>query len=723
LQTFWYYIDPFFSNSQIREDTDGDRQLNLVNDHIVTFYFDSKTMARRFDDTDGDSIPDNEILPPVEFEQIKNLWEAGRILWNTSASARTILTPDPSDSSPPISLLAFSSANSATLRDYLQAGSDDEAEAIIRYVRGEDDPVVSGTTYDYRTRTAALDLNDDGDVADTVTINGTAMSESAKVWKLGDIVNSTPKILSWTYLNNYDQVYGDSTYEDFLNTSGYKARGMVFVGANDGMLHAFKLGTLEIFCRDCPLQAELTGTDLGKEMWAFIPKNVLPYLKYNADPNYCHIYNVDLSPYIFDASINGSPDAVKDVNSWRTILIGGMRLGGACKGAATTNGVQVPAAGKGYSSYFAIDVTDQNNPTLLWEFSDPDLGFATTGPSIIRVGDTDMSKNGRWFVVFGSGPTGPIDTTSHQFRGYSDQNLKLFIIDLKNGPIAGNLWTLDTGIPDAFAGSLINSTNDPDLNYNDDAVYVPYVKRSGSGVWEDGGIGRLFTKESQNPSTWVWRTVIDGAGPVTSSVQRLQHKNKGQLWIYFGAGRYFSTLDTGAGDLTKRWKIYGFKDPCFSSAGYDTDCTAQITLAALDNVTDITQVKSDPDDVLNGWYISLDNAGTGYGAERVITDPLATTLGIVFFTTYKPYSDICAYGGRTVLWAVKYATGGAPSTKGIALIQVSTGAIEQINLSTALTEHGGRSSTEIEGVPPTAQGLSILIPPPPIKRSVHIKER
>jgi type IV pilus assembly protein PilY1 len=383
--------------------------------------------------------------------------------------------------------------------------------------------------------------------------------------------------------------------------------------------------------------------------------------------------------------------------------------------------VQVPAAGKGYSSYFAIDVTDQNNPTLLWEFSDPTLGFATTGPSVVRIGDSD--KNGRWFVVFGSGPTGPIDSATHQFKGYSDQNLKLFIIDLKNGPTSGNLWTIDTGITEAFAGSMINTTNDPDLDYNDDVVYIPFVKRNGA-VWEDGGIGRIFTKENQDPGTWVWNKVIDGIGPVTSSVQRLQHKNKGQLWIYFGAGRYYSTLDIGAGDLTKRWKIFGFKDPCFSSSGYDTDCTTVRLLSDLDDVTDISDVATDPADVDNGWYINLDIAGTGFGAERVITDPLATTLGVVFYTTYKPYSDICAYGGKTVLWAVKYATGGAPTNlNGIALIQVSTGAIEQISLSSALTEHGGRSTTEIEGVPPTAQGLSIMIPPQPAKRTIHIKER
>ncbi len=115
----------------------------------------------------------------------------------------------------------------------------------------------------------------------------------------------------------------------------------------------------------------------------------------------------------------------------------------------------------------------------------------------------------------------------------------------------------------------------------------------------------------------------------------------------------------------------------------------------------------------------------GYRAERVITDPLATTTGLAFFTTYKPYSDECGLGGKSFIWGVRYNTGGAGGAllKGTALLQVSTGSIEQINLSQALSEMGGRRTSALEGVPPTAQGLSLLSPPPPVKRTIHIKER
>ncbi len=96
----------------------------------------------------------------------------------------------------------------------------------------------------------------------------------------------------------------------YTSSSGYTGRGMVFTGGNDGMLHAFKLGNLQLkWTGQGTYQiASLTGTNVGREEWAFIPKNALPYLQYIADPDYCHVYTVDLSPYIFDASI-GAPDS------------------------------------------------------------------------------------------------------------------------------------------------------------------------------------------------------------------------------------------------------------------------------------------------------------------------------------------------------------------------------------------------------------------------------
>jgi len=67
----------------------------------------------------------------------------------------------------------------------------------------------------------------------------------------------------------------------------------------------------------------------GSELWGFIPTDSLAYLKYLANPNYCHIYYQDLTPYIFRA--NG-----------RIILIGGMRMGGATSETTQTGFIQTP---------------------------------------------------------------------------------------------------------------------------------------------------------------------------------------------------------------------------------------------------------------------------------------------------------------------------------------------------------------------------------------------
>jgi hypothetical protein len=757
LTNFWYYVDPFFNTSSIYEDNASPYYFNLTNDDKVMFYYDSaneKTMAHRYYDSNGDGIPD-ATLPDVQFEDLSSLWEAGMILWqrDLTSSPRTIKTSVGSG------LIDFSTANASTISPYLDlpttdsngdgfadgdldhsSGTPDDTDAsvLIRYVGGEDFP--SYTWLRSRTITIGSDTH---------------------VWKLGDILNSTPKISSWIPLNNYNTVYSDTSYDNFTKSSGYTNRGVVFAGGNDGMFHAFKLGRLELPKNPvtCTFSSKyekacLSGTNLGQELWAFIPENALPYLKYLTDPGYCHVYSVDLTPYIFDASIGApgtgdiSNDAKPDDGStWRTIIIGGMRFGGASRnaGSSCTDCVKTPATDLGYSEYFALDVTDQSNPTLLWEFSADNLGFTTTGPAIVRIGPDDK-KNGKWFVVFGSGPTGPISTSDQQFLAHSDQNLRLFIFDLKQGPGAGNanVTVKDTTIADAFAGSMLNSTIDTDLDYQDDAVYIGYVKKCTAtssictvNTWTDGGVGRLLTKDDTDPSNWVWSQVMDGIGPVTSSVGKLLNKKAGILWLFFGTGRYYYEQLSTVDDESTQRALFGIKEPCYSVAGLDPNCTAPFSGSLLP-VTDAMASTVTPGDITGGWKVDLDpedyytySEGTPptpitryYRAERVITDPLTTTSGLVFFTTYKPYSDVCAYGGKSFIWALKYNTGGAPGAmlKGIALLQVSTGSIEQIDLSTAFTGAGGRKTSALEGVPPTAQGLSLLSTPPPVKRILHMRE-
>ena len=749
MQNLWYYIDPYLQNSTIREDTDSNKLLELDKDRVVQFYFDSsknQTLVQRWDDINGDGSGDS-VVGTVLPDDVLSLWKAGKLLWQRTSS-RTIYAADPTAASP--TRVNFNTSDTVngihTKPDwwgYLQAADQVEAKKIIDYINGIDQ---SG----YRSR--------------TVTIGS-----DTSVWKLGDIISSTPKIQANVRLNNYDLTppngYNDASYSLFVNSNDYKSRGMVYVGANDGLLHAFKLGQLDVSGQTKMKKAELKGSDLGKEEWAFIPKNVLPYLKYLGEPLYNHIYYVDNTVHLVDASINkptgcagnywecdkkttytsGTNYIDYNNTSWRTILIGGMGLGGASRNygascSSTTECVKTPIDGLGYSSYFALDVTNPSDPIYLWEFnvnsaSPGTLGFATTGPAIVRVGDKD--KNGRWFAVFGSGPTGPIDTANLEFLGRSDQNLKLYIVDLATGTL---VHTINTGIANAFAGSLANSVIDTERGsgatkagfYQDNAVYIGYVRKdSSAGTWTKGGVLRLRTKESTDPGSmdaskqWQADVLIDGIGPVTSSVTKLQDRKNMNLWLYFGTGRYFFKTD----DPSTTRAIYGILEPCYSAANtIDQTCTTAVSTSDLKNQT------SDPSSLLDlsaykGWYINLDTPGSGdmFNSERVITDPVASPSGAVFFTTFRPTSDVCGFGGNSYLWAVKYNSGSAPpdaALKGKALLQVSTGAFAEVSLSSAFTARDNRrTGTAIPGVPPKSQGLSLLTSPRPQKKVLQVQEK
>ena len=380
LQNMWYFVDPFFSNATIREETTADSKLNLTNDYIAQFYFDNVTeltKVRRWVDSNGDGVADST-ASTVSFENLGNLWEAGNRLWlrNLGTAPRTIYTTLNGSS-----LTNFTTANASTIQPYMFPDAGDNVTTIINFIHGVDN------TSDVNLRSRTVQ-----------------QGATTGVWKLGDIIDSTPRIVSSIPLNKYDQTYGDTTYKSFIDNTNYKNRGMVFTGGNDGMLHAFRLGKLELTWtgKTAAEKARLSAigsTTMGDEAWGFIPKNALPYLKYLKDPDYCHLYYVDLSPYVFDASIgSGSGDQSTQTRtqaSWRTVLVGGMRYGGACSNTCTSGQdcVKTPATDNGYSSYFAMDVTDPESPSLLWEFSNAALGFATTGPAILRTNAVNTSTS------------------------------------------------------------------------------------------------------------------------------------------------------------------------------------------------------------------------------------------------------------------------------------------------------------------------------------------
>jgi type IV pilus assembly protein PilY1 len=315
--------------------------------------------------------------------------------------------------------------------------------------------------------------------------------------------------------------------------------------------------------------------------------------------------------------------------------------------------------------------------------------------------------------------------------------------------------TIETGIINAFGGALTNGNIDYDLDYQDDALYFGYTSAETNPLtvntkWTQGGILRLVTNEdlngtnvsstgntALNPANWAWSYLMKDIGPVTSSISHLAHYPSNsntvpdKAWLYFGTGRFFYRED----DASTARKILGVKEPCLlKMVGTSTDHTCEhlgvvgyedsykVALSDLYNATTTVPTAEQADD---GWYISLD------AGERVITNPLASTVGAIFFTTFVPKPDICQYGGSTYLWGVKHDTGGSlnNSFKGKGILQVSTGVIKEINLKTEFTdkiatnETEGRRTGSMDGVPPTEQGLSIISPPKPTKKVLHIRER
>ncbi|HPX61598.1 MAG TPA: PilC/PilY family type IV pilus protein [Deltaproteobacteria bacterium] len=832
IQNLWYYLDPNLQQTSIREDSNQNFTLELKQDKIAQFEFNpstNQTKVFRFTDSNGDGSADTPTTTDVvEPDNVLSLWKAGRLLWarDLAANPRTIYTGyNSSFGNTPQTFYSKSAGTTYRLSDLgssswslLQTATEAKAITLIDWISGTDQPNDSDSTA-YRNRKVSMKVCSTNKqiscTADDQCPSGGACTLYTHEWRLGDIINSTPKLVSNNRLNIYNQSsptgYGDSTYAAFLNTSVYKNRGMAFVGGNDGMLHAFKLGVLKELdlafnkamlinstssCNAAGVCTPATLSDnLGSEIWSFIPSQVLPYLKYLADPSYPHIYYVDRTPTIIDASVGlpTSPSGAcatdysqctKAAGTWRTILIGGMGIGGAVK--ATTNScvapagcVKTPVTGTGYSSYFALDVTDPANPKYLWEFTGSsgltDLGYATTGPVIVRIatqsatGVPDHTKNGKWFAVFASGPTGPINTSLNEFKGQSDQNLKVFIVDLASGSL---IRTIDSGLTNAFAGTLSTAAIDTDRSnqssrgfYSDDAVYIGYVQKDTTvtpNTWTKGGVLRLLTRESADPAStdttkrWTLSTLISGTGPVTTSITKSQDRKNSNLWVFFGTGRnYFKSDDALS---TSQQRLYGIKEPCYSTLtrtmqtvvpggtvnDIDQNCSnaanSTITSTCTGSSTALCDQSGDTNtapsatlpNTMAGWVINLDQASGNLLSERMITDPIASPAGAVFFTTFKPSHDVCQFGGETYIWAPRYDTGGVPPSaamKGKALLQVSTGAFAEISLASAFSGSGSqrlegrRLTNPIFGVPPTGQGLSLITNPPPVKKLLHIREK
>lgn len=602
------FVDGF---GNFREDTIQDGKLVYEQDRIITTRYDNnplsptyqKVLVDKFEDLNGDGVADS--TTPILTSDLKSIvpvWEAGKELAYTVSGARTILTwvdannngiVDPSEQ------IDFNTANCAALKDYLRYATDacagsSNAMNLINFIRGDE---VAGL----RTR-----------MLETPVGSGTY-----KVWKLGDPIHSTPTVVGAPKAR-YDLAYGDADYNLFYQQ--YRNRRQVaYVGANDGMLHAFNggyyhkgddsttAGTVEHGWYTKNPTNNSSGPNLGAEMWSFIPQELLPHLQWLARVDYSHVYYVDLKPTITEARVF-TPDA-DHPGGWGTILIGGFRMGGSCGQCAAASGAPPMTATIGgasrtfYSAYFALDVTNPEvSPKLLWVFTDSGLGLTTSYPSVVRMNpDSDAitsTVNEKWFVVFGSGPNG----YQADLPSAPSQSAKLYVVDLKNGPkvaATGSLTTMPVGSWRSFMGHV--ASIDKDLDWRTDVAYVGRTIHDGALPWR-GKMYRLTMNcpaAPCTPNTWgiangadrapteVIDTFFDAGtgttvevGP-TAAAPAVTIDDTNATWVFFGTGRYFGNADKVDSSIQR---LYGLKDRVMNGS-----CTQTSTVNChSDDLVDVT---------------------------------------------------------------------------------------------------------------------------------------
>jgi type IV pilus assembly protein PilY1 len=592
-----------------------------------------------------------------------------------------------------------------------------QARRIVNYVRGQDHSTdIAGGVLLPAFRSRKIDYDLDGQV---------------ETWRLGDIVYSTPTAVGRPS-ENYDLIYRDEGYSDFYRQYRYR-RNVVYVGANDGMLHAFNAGFYDDKDKEWLTRPE-NGSDsisqpngsqyidfaIGSELWAYVPHNLLSHLHWLTDPDYAHVYYVDLQPRIFDAKIFPSTGtAGKYPNGWGTVLVGGMRFGGGKIAAdIQKDGAAFdPATDRAMSSaYFILDITNpEEPPTLLAEVSFPNLGFTTCFPGVVPMRDFQNGHTenaNQWYLFVGSGPIGDDphynagDPDSAQYAaqrvaltdGTSDQQARLYAIDLTE-LVAGNSLQMATGsgltpyssgspnddyhlarLSEAESSISRPISIDWDLDFNVDVVYFGSSYGDHAGGWY-GKMRRIVMNTDNggpnplSPATWITdSTLIEPVGPGKSGQPIMAPANagvdkSGNRWVFFGTGRYFSTEDSFN---TDQQSYYGLMEPYTLNGTLKLfDYSDTLTRNMLKDVTDIgvveggqtlTNYSGDFLDLANDIETNFDGWVMDFdydpnGERNLGQAVLAGDL--LTFTTYIPSGAECSIGGHSLAYVLYYRTGTA----------------------------------------------------------------
>ncbi len=418
---------------------------------------------------------------------------------------------------------------------------------------------------------------------------------------LGDIVHSRP-----TYVGVPKAGYTINNYPSGISTT---RAGQVYVGANDGMLHA--------------INANPTSADYGKEAWAFIPNALNNGLS-------------DLTPAGNDASHKYSVDGpitVADIydsstSSWKTLLVGGLGAGGR--------------------GFYALDVTDPAAANasavaakFLWEWDTSDsahMGYSYGKPIIARVNNAGTPT---WAVIIANGYDNFDNST-----GSGDGKARLYVLNALTGALIGELAVGSAGSNGLSAPVALDANEDLTI----DAVYAGDLAGT---LWKFD-----FSNAASLSATALLKTT-DSAGnsqAILAAPDIAKHPAQAGYMVYVGT----SGLPTSSGMSSSATiqSVYGIRDHSgLASIINDTDeVTRRSTLLAqtLSAITgDWLGVTNNSIDWSSheGWYIDLLNANQHIFASPLVRDKRLQLM----------IHDLTSGSEAGWLTQVNYKTGGGPS--------------------------------------------------------------
>ena len=653
----------------LREDTNNNEQLDdYSTDKIVELIFDpnaGQTKVQRYNSTDNGATK-TATGALASLNSLDTLWDARkqlslvsnitsqRTFESIASSGRHILTWLDQDNDQQIDAGEFVSftPNSFTGKEGYLGVSSSDVSNVVNYVRGEEQT---------SARTRAIDFDEDG---------------TTDTWRLGDIIHSTPRLVAAPD-SRFDARYNDESYQAFREHY-INRRHVLYVGANDGLIHAFNGG----FWDEDNYSYERTDGHgavqhpLGSEIWAYAPMNLLPHLQWLREVDYPHVYYMDGEPLVFDANIFTNDD--DHPGGWGTVLVMGMRLGGGDIDVTIDGSTRTMR-----SAYVVLDITNpEKPPTLLAEITHPNLGFTTSKPELVKFrqpgtgasGDdwSNPTKN-EWYLAFGSGPGGSGSTAIRDALddGKSGQDLQLFVYDLKNKGFVSGLDPLVTSYNNSYAGDI--AVADWDQDYQDDAVYFGTVDTASSTL--GGRMMRLKLNSTLANSSL--DVLLESGKPMTTRPLTLADQNS--YWVYAGTGRLLTSSDNR--DTSANY-FYGVQEPLNSSyeftygtvnAGNLIDTTNvevlddgtvrtlvngsyqgfpvdTSTISDFENLK--TAIKNQP-----GWKVALSYDGTNPSGRNV--NKAAQLFSAILFTEYQPPADSCSVDGNSYLYALHYLTGTA----------------------------------------------------------------